>query len=111
VLVATRARRHKPANEAAAIRRGQQRTPPRPVTPRPTATTASVTRKVDSSGNVSFAGTLVDLGFVVASGRDLALDPGVALAARSCGDRRGTGEAVARHPRSDRGNVSGSTIT
>ncbi len=57
VLIATHARRHKPANEAAAVRRGQRRTPPRPSTPRPTASSASVTRKVDSSGNVSFAGT------------------------------------------------------
>jgi transposase InsO family protein len=57
VLVACHARRHKPANEAAAIRRGQQRRPTRPATPRPSASSASVTRKVDSSGNVSFAGT------------------------------------------------------
>jgi transposase InsO family protein len=57
VLVATHARRHKPAREAAAIRRGQQRRPTRPATPRPSASSASVTRKVDSSGNVSFAGT------------------------------------------------------
>lgn len=57
VLVASHARRHKPAREAAAIRRGQQRRPSRPATPRPSASSASVTRKVDSSGNVSFAGT------------------------------------------------------
>ncbi len=57
VLVATHARRHKPGNEAAAVRRGQQRRPSRPATPRPSASAASVTRKVDSSGNVSFAGT------------------------------------------------------
>ena len=57
VLIATHARRHKPPNEAAAIRRGRQRTPPRTATPRPSASSASVTRKVDSSGNVCFAGT------------------------------------------------------
>jgi hypothetical protein len=57
VLVATHARRHKPANEAAAVRRGQKRTPARSSSPRPSASAASVTRKVDSSGNVSFAGT------------------------------------------------------
>ena len=62
VLIATHARRHKPANEAAAVRRGQQRPPPRPSTPRPTASSASVTRKVDSSGNVSFAGTSYRVG-------------------------------------------------
>lgn len=57
VLVASHARRHKPARETAAVRRGQKRTPARRVTPRPSASSASVTRKVDSSGNVSFAGT------------------------------------------------------
>lgn len=57
VLIATHARRHKPANETAAVRRGQKRAPTRPVAPRPSASSASVTRKVDSSGNVSFAGT------------------------------------------------------
>jgi hypothetical protein len=62
VLIATHARRHKPANEAAAVRRGQQRTLPRLPTPRPAASAASVTRKVDSSGNVSFAGTSYRVG-------------------------------------------------
>ena len=57
VLVATHARRHKSANEAAAVRRGQKRIPTRSPSPRPSASSASVTRKVDSSGNVSFAGT------------------------------------------------------
>jgi len=57
VLVASHARRHPPAREAAAIRRGRDRRPKRSAAPRPTATSASVTRKVDSSGNVCFAGT------------------------------------------------------
>jgi transposase InsO family protein len=59
VLIATHARRHPAAAEAAAQRRGQKnKRPPRPTsTPRPSASAASVTRKVDSSGNVSFAGT------------------------------------------------------
>ncbi len=58
MLIATYARRHKPAGEAAARRRGQQRTPIRSSSPpRPSASSASVIRKVDSSGNVSFAGT------------------------------------------------------
>jgi transposase InsO family protein len=55
VLVATHARRHKVADE----HRAQQRKPKTrkiAVTPRPTASSASVTRKVDVSGNVSFAG-------------------------------------------------------
>ena len=52
VLVATHARRHPADKEAAGLRRGRRTTPQRP-----SATTASVTRKVDSSGNVSFAGT------------------------------------------------------
>jgi Integrase core domain len=62
VLVATHARRHKPAREAAAIRRGQDRRPARPAIPRPSATSASVTRKVDASGNVSFAATSYRVG-------------------------------------------------
>lgn len=57
VLIATHARRHQPANEAATRRRGQKRTPIRSSTPRPSASAASVTLNVDSSGNVSFAGT------------------------------------------------------
>lgn len=56
VLIASHARLHKPANEAAAVRRGQKRRPSRPAAQRPSASSASVTRKVDSSGNVSFAG-------------------------------------------------------
>ena len=52
VLVATHARRHAPEKQTAAVERGRK---PRPS--RPSATAASVTRKVDSSGNVCFAGT------------------------------------------------------
>ena len=52
VLIATHARRHPIDKQPAGLQRGRR---PRP-TPK-TATTASVTRKVDSSGNVSFAGT------------------------------------------------------
>jgi transposase InsO family protein len=51
VLIATHARRHAPEKQAAGLRRGR-RLPPAPKS----VTTASVTRKVDSSGNVSFAG-------------------------------------------------------
>jgi hypothetical protein len=51
VLIATHARRHRVDKEQAGLRRGA-----RP-TKRPSATAASVTRKVDSSGNISFAGT------------------------------------------------------
>ena len=57
VLVASHARRHTAADEAAANRRGQRRTPVRAAPPQPSARAASVTRKLDSSGNVSFAGT------------------------------------------------------
>jgi hypothetical protein len=53
VLVATHARRHHVDKQSAGLRRGVR--PPKP--PRPTATAASVTRKVDGSGNVCFAGT------------------------------------------------------
>jgi transposase InsO family protein len=53
VLVATHARRHSADKQTAALRRGQRLTPAR----LPSSVTApSVTRKVDSSGNVSFAG-------------------------------------------------------
>jgi len=52
VLIATHARRHRPEREAAGLRRGAK-----PVATRPTASVASVTRKVDSSGQVCFAGT------------------------------------------------------
>src|SRR5690606_868427 len=62
VRIATHARRHQPANGAAAARRGQKRRPRRAVSPRPSASSASVTRKVDSSGNVSFAGTNYHVG-------------------------------------------------
>ena len=50
VVVATHARRHAVDKQSAGLRRNQ-----RP-TKRPSATAASVTRKVDSSGNVCFAG-------------------------------------------------------
>jgi hypothetical protein len=53
VLIATHARRHAIDKQAAATRRGQQPS----TTKRPSTTAPSVTRKVDSSGNVSFAGT------------------------------------------------------
>ncbi len=53
VLVATHARRHRVDKQAAGLRRGVR--PARPQ--RPTATAASVTRKVDFGGNVCFAGT------------------------------------------------------
>jgi hypothetical protein len=53
VLIATHARRHRVDKQSAGVRRGVRR--PKP--PRPTATAASVTRKVDGSGNVCFAGT------------------------------------------------------
>jgi transposase InsO family protein len=52
VLVATHARRHPIAKQTAGMARGR-RLPPS----RPTATAASVTRKVDGSGNVCFAAT------------------------------------------------------
>jgi len=51
VLIATHARRHPITKQRAGLDRGR-----RPAPARPTATVASVTRKVDSSGNVSFAG-------------------------------------------------------
>jgi transposase InsO family protein len=51
VLVATHARRHRPEHEPAGLRRRTK-----PLAARPTASAASVTRKVDSSGAVSFAG-------------------------------------------------------
>ena len=48
---------------ARAQRRGQPRPPrARVSTPRPTASTASVTRKIDNSGCVSFAGTSYRVG-------------------------------------------------
>jgi transposase InsO family protein len=57
VLIATHVRRHNPAAESKAQRRGQQRPTLRTSTSRPSASAVSVTRKVDSSGQVSFAGT------------------------------------------------------
>jgi transposase InsO family protein len=52
VLIATHARRHSVDKQAAGLRRAKEKTSTR----RPTPTAASVTRKVDSSGNVCFAG-------------------------------------------------------
>jgi transposase InsO family protein len=57
VLVATHARRHPIDKQTAGMARGR-RLPPS----RPTATAASVTRKVDSSGHVCFAGTAYRVG-------------------------------------------------
>ena len=54
VLVATHAQRHRPAKESKALAR--KVTPKRP-RPRQATVGQSVTRKVDSSGNISFAGT------------------------------------------------------
>jgi hypothetical protein len=51
VLIATHARRHQPDQQTAGLRRKTA-----PVGPKPTASAVSVTRKVDSSGNVCFAG-------------------------------------------------------
>jgi transposase InsO family protein len=51
VLIATHARRHAVDKQTAATQRAPRRQPPRP-----TASAVSVTRKVDASGNVSFAG-------------------------------------------------------
>ena len=63
-LIETHARRHRPAAEAKGLRR--QVAPPAP-TPeperrRPSVSAASVTRKVDTSGNVSFAGVSYRVG-------------------------------------------------
>jgi transposase InsO family protein len=57
VLIATHARRHALDKQTAAVERGRK---PRPS--RPSATAASVTRKVDSSGNVCFAATSYRVG-------------------------------------------------
>jgi hypothetical protein len=61
VLVATHAQRHRPAKESKAltrkVRQQQQRRRPRQAT-----VGQSVTRKVDSSGNVSFAGASYRVG-------------------------------------------------
>jgi len=53
VLVVTHARRHDPAKQSAGMTRGVRGKEPQA---RPTASVVTVTRKVDSSGNVSFAG-------------------------------------------------------
>jgi transposase InsO family protein len=53
VLIATHARRHRVDKQQAAVERSRRLRPSRPSS----VTSASVTRKVDSSGNVSFAGT------------------------------------------------------
>jgi hypothetical protein len=52
VLVATHARRHSVDKQDAGLRRAKEKT-----SVRPSPTAASVTRKVDSSGNVCFAGS------------------------------------------------------
>jgi transposase len=54
VLIATHARRHPVAKQTAGLQRATRGRPP---TERPTATAVSVTRKVDTTGNVCFAGT------------------------------------------------------
>lgn len=55
VLIATHARRHNPDKQSAGMRRNNR---PAPTAARKaTASAVSVTRKVDSSGNVCFAGT------------------------------------------------------
>ena len=53
VLIATHARRHAIDKQTAGLQRNARLTTPR----RPSASSVSVTRKVDSSGSVSFAGT------------------------------------------------------
>jgi transposase InsO family protein len=53
VLIATHARRHDLDKQSAGMQRATRGQPRQ----RPTASAVSVTRKVDSSGNVSFAGT------------------------------------------------------
>ena len=52
VLIGTHARRHAVDKQTAGLRRNARPAPPR----RPSASSVSVTRKVDSSGQVSFAG-------------------------------------------------------
>jgi hypothetical protein len=59
VLVATHAQRHRPANEAKALTRKVTSKRPRP---RQATVGQTVTRKVDSSGNVSFAATTYRVG-------------------------------------------------
>jgi hypothetical protein len=60
VLVATHARRHPVDKQAAGVERGRRPVPSRPAAR--TAAVASVTRKVDSSGNVCFAGSSYRVG-------------------------------------------------
>jgi len=55
VLIATHARRHSPDKQTAGVRRSTRAASM--ASTRSTASSVSVTRKVDSSGNVSFAGT------------------------------------------------------
>ncbi len=62
VLVETHARRHPINKQDKGLRRAVIKPEPEPPTPRPTATAVSVTRKVDSSGNVSFAGKTYSVG-------------------------------------------------
>ncbi len=57
VLIATHARRRQPGKQTAGMRRNT-----RPPAPRPSASAASVTRKVDSSGAVCFAGSSYPVG-------------------------------------------------
>lgn len=57
VLIATHARRHPIDKQTAGLERGRK---PRPS--RPTATAASVTRKVDTTGHVCFAGASYQVG-------------------------------------------------
>jgi transposase InsO family protein len=59
VLVATHAQRHRPSNESKALRRKVTAKQPRP---RQATVGQSVTRKVDSSGNVCFAATTYRVG-------------------------------------------------
>jgi hypothetical protein len=59
VLVATHALRHRPAKEHKALRRKAKESKPRPRQP---TVGQSVTRKVDSSGGISFAATTYKVG-------------------------------------------------
>lgn len=61
VVVASHAQVHDPAKQAKAIARGNK-APVVRASSRPSPSAASVTRKVDSSGNVSFAGTSYRVG-------------------------------------------------